>query len=113
MTAKEKAYIKLQLLSMKGDGLDEYIADFTVLIAELEWDKDGEITCHHFQEGLPIPLVQQILQHEGNPGSLHGWERVTRTHHVRWAMTKAFGYFGKGGKGKFKPQLHQKPKKKE
>jgi hypothetical protein len=111
-TAKESAYIKLQSLSMKGNQLDKYIAGFTALIAELEWDEDGEIACHHFREELPTPLVCQILQHEGNPGTLRGWEGIARTHHTRWAITKAFRYTSKRkGKGVFKPQFHQKQKK--
>jgi hypothetical protein len=113
-TAKESAYVKLQSLTMKGDHLDEYIADFATLIGELEWDEDSEIACHHFRQGLPTPLVRQILQHEGNPDSLTGWEKVAQIHHARWAMTKAFGYTGKGSKqGGFKPHFHPKGKKKE
>jgi hypothetical protein len=113
-TAKESAYVKLQSLTMKGDHLDEYIADFATLIGELEWDEDSKIACHHFRQGLPTPLVRQILQHEGNPDSLMGWEKVAQIHHARWAMTKAFGYTGRGGKqGGFKPHFHQKGKKKE
>jgi hypothetical protein len=47
-TAKESAYIKLQSLKMKGDQLDEYIADFSTLVGELGWDYDSEISCHNF-----------------------------------------------------------------
>jgi hypothetical protein len=86
-TAKENAYVKLQSLTMKGDHLDKYIADFATLIGELEWDEDSEIACHHFRQGLPTPLVRQILQHEGNPDSLTGWEKVAGIHHARWAVT--------------------------
>jgi hypothetical protein len=71
-TVKESTYVKLQSLSMKGNQLDEYIANFTALIAELEWDEDGEIACHHFRERLPTLLVRQILQHKENPGTLQG-----------------------------------------
>jgi hypothetical protein len=46
-TAKENAYVKLQSLKMKGDQLDEYIADFSTLIGELGWDYDSEISCHN------------------------------------------------------------------
>jgi hypothetical protein len=113
-TAKESAYVKLQSLTMKSDHLDEYIADFSTLIGELDWDKDSKIACHHFRQELPTLLIRQILQHEGNPDSLWGWESVAQTHHARWAMTKAFGYAGKGGRQQgFKPQFHQKQKRKE
>ena len=113
-TMKESAHVKLQSLSVKGDQLDEYIADFMALIAKLEWDEDREIACYHFREGLPTLLVHQILQHKGNPGTLRGWEGIARTHHARWAIIKAFGYTNKGkGKGAFKPQFHQKAKRKE
>jgi hypothetical protein len=56
-TVKESAYVKLQTLKMKGDQLDEYIADFSTLIGELGWDHDSEISCHNFREGLPTPLA--------------------------------------------------------
>jgi hypothetical protein len=99
---------------MKGDHLNKYIADFIALAANLEWDPNGEIACHHFREGLPTPLVCQILQHEGNPTLFQAWKDAVRVHHTRWAMTKAFGYLGKKkGKGEFKPQFHQKHEKKE
>jgi hypothetical protein len=113
-TAKEDAYMQLKKLAMKGDHLDEYIADFVALVSELDWDPDGEIACHYFRAGLPTPLVRQILQHEGNPRTLKKWKDAARTHHTRWAMTKAFGYTGKRKeKGSFKPQFHQKREKKE
>ncbi len=47
-TIKENAYIKMQNLKMKGDQLDEYVAEHSTLIAELDWDLDSEMSCHSF-----------------------------------------------------------------
>jgi hypothetical protein len=85
--AKENAYVKLQSLKMKGDQLDEYIADFSTLIGELGWDHDSEISCHNFREGLPTPLARNIIKMEGIPETLIGWIRLMQKYHSHWAMT--------------------------
>ena len=43
---------------MKGDHLDEYVAEHITLVAELEWEPDGEIACQTFRKGLP-PLPRK------------------------------------------------------
>ena len=76
-TAKEMAYVKMQSLKMKSDHLDEYIAEHSTLIAELDWDGDSEMSCHSFREGLPAPLAKQVIQMEGIPESLTQWVKYT------------------------------------
>jgi hypothetical protein len=100
---------------MKGDQLNEYIADFSTLIGELGWDHDSEISCHNFQEGLPVPLAHDIIKMEGIPESLTGWIKLAQKYHSQWAMAQAFGYQGKkDAHGRSKPHLNpQKPKKKK
>jgi hypothetical protein len=71
---------------MKGDQLDEYIADFSTLIRELGWDHDSKISCHNFQEGLPVLLVCDIIKMEGIPETLTGWIRLAQKYHSHWAM---------------------------
>jgi hypothetical protein len=114
-TAKKSAYVKLQSLKMKGDQLDEYIVDFSTLIGELGWDYDSEISCHNFQEGLPIPLACNIIKMQGMPESLTQWIKFAQKYHSRWAMARAFGYQGKkDAHGRFKPRFNlQKEKRKE
>jgi hypothetical protein len=85
-TAKKNAYVKLQSLKMKGDQLDEYIADFSTLIGELGWDHNSEISCHNFQEGLPVLLACDIIKMEGIPETLTGWIRLVQKYHSCWAM---------------------------
>jgi hypothetical protein len=85
-TAKENAYVKLQSLKMKGDQLDEYIADFSTLIRELGWDHDSEISCHNFHKGLPVPLARDIIKMEGIPETLTKWVKLAQKYHSRWAM---------------------------
>jgi hypothetical protein len=80
-TAKESAYDKLQSLKMKGDQLDEYIADFSTLIGELGWDYDSEISCHNFREELPIPLAHDIIKMQGMPESLTQWIKFAQKYH--------------------------------
>src|SRR5882757_8195526 len=113
-TAKESAYVKMQSLKMKGDQLDEYIADHSTLIAELDWDGDSEMSCHSFREGLPPPLAKQVIQMEGIPESLTQWINHVQTYHSRWAMTRALGYSGKKKKaGRFKQRWNPRERKKE
>jgi hypothetical protein len=106
-TAKENAYVKLQSLKMKGDQLDEYIADFSTLIGELGWDYNSEISCHNFWEGLPIPLAHDIIKMQGMPELLTQWIKFAQKYHSRWAMARAFGYQGKkDAHGRFKPRFN-------
>jgi hypothetical protein len=100
---------------MKGDQLDEYIADFSTLIGELGWDYNSKISCHNFREGLPILLACDIIKMQGMPESLTQWIKFAQKYHSRWAMARAFGYQGKKDThGRFKPCFNpQKEKKKE
>ncbi len=54
---KETAYVRIQALKMKGEELDDYIATHDTLLAELDWDRDSEMSYHTFREGLPLPLA--------------------------------------------------------
>jgi hypothetical protein len=114
-TAKESTYIKLQSLKIKGDQLDEYIAELITLIEELGWDYDSEMSCHKFREGLPTPLARNIITMQGMPKSLTQWIKFAQKYHSRWAMTKALGYQGKkDNQGRFKLRYNpHKEKKKE
>jgi hypothetical protein len=94
-TAKETAYVKLQALKMKGDQLDEYIAEFVTLIGELGWDYNSEMSCHKFREGLPTPLARNVITMQGMLETLTQWVKFAQKYHSRWAMTKALGYQGK------------------
>jgi hypothetical protein len=100
---------------MKGDQLDEYIADFSTLIRELGWDYDSKISCHNFREGLPIPLARDIIKMQGMPKLLTQWIKFAQKYHSCWVMARAFGYQGKkDAHGRFKPCFNpQKDKKKE
>jgi hypothetical protein len=111
-TMREDAYVKMQKLQMKGDQLDEYIADHSTLVAELGWDQNSEMSCHSFREGLPRPLAKTILQNEGLPETYNLWVRYAQRHHARWAMSKALGYLGKSTKEKPKWNPHAKTDKK-
>jgi hypothetical protein len=52
---------------------------------------------------------------QGMPESLTQWIKLAQKYHLRWAMTKAFGYQGKkDNHGRFKPRFNpQKERKKE
>ena len=94
-TVKESAFVKIKDLKMKGDRLDKYITEHTTLVSEVGWDQDSEMSCHTFREGLPLALAKKIIDFEGMPESLTGWEKHARKYHSRWAMSKALGYQGK------------------
>ena len=112
-TQKEDAYVRMQKLQMKGDQLDEYIAEHKTLVSELGWSHDGEMSCHLFREGLPKVLAKRIIENEGLPESYSRWIKYAQKYHSRWAMSKALGYYGKGGQDKPKWNLHKPKEKKE
>ena len=58
-TTKESAFVKLKHLKMKGDHLDEYIAEHTTLVAEVEWDHDSKMSCHSFSADSPQPSQEK------------------------------------------------------
>ena len=94
-TTRELAFVKLKHLKMKGDHLDEYIAEHTTLVSEVEWDHDSEMSCHSFREGLPPALAKKIIDFDGMPTTLTAWEKASRKYHSWWAMSKALGYTGR------------------
>ena len=112
-TQKEDAYVRMQKLQMKGDQLDEYIADHKTLVSELDWSHDSEMSCHSFREGLPKVLAKRIIENEGLPENYSRWIKYTQKYHSRWAMSKALGYYGKGGQDKPKWNPHKPKEKKE
>ena len=80
---------------MKEGNLDKYIAQHATLIAELEWEEDGDMSCHSFQAGLSDPLVHKIIGMEGLPDNLDMWVKYAQKYHACWAMVKALGYGGR------------------
>ena len=117
-TVKEDAFVKMESLKMKADRLDEYIAEHTTLVAELEWDHDEEISCQTFRKGLPPPLAKRVIEMEGMPVSLTMWIKQTQKHHARWAMSKALGYQGRKENlssklSRWTPRENNREKKKE
>ena len=93
-TIREDAFVQIQKLRMKKGNLDEYIAQHSTLIAELEWEEDGDMFCHSFRAGLSDPLVNRIISMEGLPDNLDMWVKYAQKYHARWAMVKALGYGG-------------------
>ena len=113
-TAKKDAYIKMQKLKIKNNQLDEYIAEQSTLIAELDWNADSEMLCHSFREGLLDPLARKVIDMEGIPESLTQWIRYSQKYHSQWAITQALGYIGKKNlSNTSKPRWNPKEKKKE
>jgi hypothetical protein len=58
-----------------------YIAKHDMLISELNWDKDSEMSCHSFRQGLPELLAKKTINMEGLPESLWQWVKYTQTYH--------------------------------
>ena len=94
-TIREDAFVNMQKLRMKEGNLDEYIAQHSTLVAKLEWEEDGDMSCHSFRAGLPDSLVNKVISTEGLPDNLDMWVKYAQQHHMRWAMVKALGYGGR------------------
>ena len=94
-TIREDAFVTMQNLRMKDGNLDEYIVQHATLVAELEWEEDGDMSCHSFRAGLPDSLVNKVISVEGLPDNLDLWVKYAQRHHARWAMVKALGYGGR------------------
>jgi hypothetical protein len=112
---QEDTYVCMQNLKMKKDALDEYIAEHRMLISELGWDKDSEMSCHSFWQGLSEPLAWKVIEIEGLLESLYWWIKYTQTYYLWWAMSRALRYIGKT-KAKEKPKWqpwYKKPKEKD
>jgi hypothetical protein len=106
-TIKEDALVKIGDLKMKGGELDEYITEHETLLGQLGWHPDSDIAAEYFRKGLPQPLAKNVIANHGLPSTTKAWAAHARTYHVRYTISKAYGYFG-GGKDKPK-QAYKTP----
>ena len=80
---KEDAYVKIRKLKMKAEELDEYIAEYSILVAELGWNQDSDMSWHSFRKGLPPPVAKKIIEMEGMPNSLTAWVKHAQTYYAQ------------------------------
>ena len=77
-------------VKMKGDALDDYIAEFQHLCTLAGWGEDDTGTLVLFKQGLTPGLHKAILEKTPvRPTTLNGWAEATRKQHALWAEVKA------------------------
>ena len=82
----EDAQLKLDRLEMSKDvTLEDYIANFNALIAELQWAHDHPGTVRAFQQGLRAGLLQAIYRQRPwpNEANLLAWQDAAREEETR------------------------------
>jgi hypothetical protein len=90
--AKAKgAYTKLMVLSMKdGDRqLDNYIAEFEMLLRKAHWERNTQGAVNLFKQGLKLNLHHGILHHETLSQTLDEWICAAHLEAERMALVKA------------------------
>jgi hypothetical protein len=95
----EGTYAKLMILSMKdGDGqLDNYIAEFEMLLWKAHCERNTQGAVNLFKQGLKLNLHCRILHHENLPLTLDEWIHAARLEAERMALIKAtLGPMGSG-----------------
>jgi hypothetical protein len=71
---KEEAFGRLRDLNMEGLEVDEYVAEFELLVLEAGWKLDNKGTMELFKDGLPQWLTKRmLLMREHRPDTLKGW----------------------------------------
>jgi hypothetical protein len=91
-TAKaEGAYAKLMILSMKdGEGqLNNYIAEFEMLLWKARWECNTQGAVDLFKQGLKLNLHCGILRCETLLQTLDEWICAARLKAERMALVKA------------------------
>jgi hypothetical protein len=87
----EGAYTKLMILSMKdGEGqLDNYIAEFKMLLWKVCWECNTQGAVNLFKQGLKLNLHHAILHRETLPQTLNKWICTACLEAERMALVKA------------------------
>jgi Retrotransposon gag protein len=89
-TRKQTAHQKFLDCRMKGDDLDNYLAEFDHWRSEAEWGENDVGTITQFRRGLKDGLHKAILQQTNpRPVSLREWVNAARDQHELWAEIKA------------------------
>jgi len=82
-TEKQDASHRLQNLKMKGEDLDEYIAEFEELMTIGGWDEKSEATMILFRNGLPKHICNACMFREKMSNTLEKWQETAREEIVR------------------------------
>ena len=103
-----KARKALPNLSMKGEDIDSYIAQFQNLAAKAHYNLDDPITLNMFQDGLPNALVINAVRFQ-HPINWEQWKDAARLQQAEYLLLKE--RLGKGGKPRKRAYLAQLPTK--
>jgi hypothetical protein len=69
----DDAYRKIKSLSQKPGQVDDYIAEFELLLLKAEWARDSHGTIAAFKEGLIEPLLRKCIERRPPPRTLTEW----------------------------------------
>jgi len=82
-TEKQDTSNCLQNLKMKGEDLDEYIAEFKELMTIGGWDEKSEATMILFRNGLPKHICNACMFREKMPSTLGKWQETAHKEIIR------------------------------
>ena len=89
-TKVQNAHHKLMNIKMKGDTLDDYIAEFQHLRQAAGWGVNDARTLMLFKQGLVLGLHKAILEKTVlQLNMLDSWANTAQTQHALWAEIKA------------------------
>ena len=87
---KTNAHQKFLEVKMKGDELEDFIAEFEHLRVEAEWAADDMGAINQFRKGLKPALHRAILERTTQrPSTLREWMDAARVQHDLWVEIKA------------------------
>ena len=78
---------QLRELQMKQENLNDYIAEFQSLANKAGYTLDKEATLNVFQNGLPDPLVVNIIKFH-HPATWNEWTTAARVQHQEYVFLK-------------------------
>ena len=78
---------QLRELQMKHENLDDYIAEFQSLANKAGYTLDEEATLNVFRNGLPDPLVVNIIKFH-HPATWNKWTSATCIQHQEYVFLK-------------------------
>ena len=84
---RSRSQSQLRELQMKQENLNDYIAEFQSLTNKAGYTLDKGATLNVFQNGLPDPLVVNIIKFH-HPATWNEWTSATRIQHQEYIFLK-------------------------
>ena len=110
--ATEQAYSDLTKLTMVGEDVDDYVAQFKHLLLCAGWERGAKGSLEMFKQGLKKGIHYVILQHDPIPQTIDEWIAAARQEVARQHLISAslgiggsMNYRGNQSCGQGKKQL--------